>query len=99
MKNIFFIFIFLLILIVSCNEDDTLWSNGVITGEDMRMCACCGGWFINIDSSKYMFYDLPNNTSLKLDPVKYPLNVILQWSKRPLQCLGDEITILQIKKK
>ncbi len=49
--------------IVSCSlgGDDSM-SNGTITGIDIRECACCGGFFIEIDNVTYRFYDVPANS-------------------------------------
>jgi hypothetical protein len=45
------------------------------------MCACCGGWFINIDSIQYRFDVLPENSRLKLDSAVFPINVKLEMNK------------------
>ncbi len=72
-------------------------SKGVITGYDARECACCGGYFIEIDSVTYRFYDLPENSDIDLLNSSFPLNVQLDWEKNPSGCMGDEILISRIK--
>ena len=52
--------LFLLIglsLFTNCNSDAILEvefeSTAVISGYDMALCACCGGWIINIDGQEF----------------------------------------------
>ena len=83
-------------VISSCEKSevvtDTL-EDAVITGYDMRMCACCGGWYIKIDTSSYRFFSIPDGSGFKLDTISFPFNVRVKWSKRANPCLGDEIEI------
>ena len=74
-------------------------STGIITGPDMRLCACCGGWYIQIDSVTYEFDILPNNTNFDLMTQTYPLMVKLDWQlSGQLACPDKRINILRIKK-
>ena len=85
----------LLIIIASCSsEDDLFRSNGKITGIDSRECACCGGYFIEIENITYRFYNLPDNSKLNLGNPTFPIFVNLDWIKDPNACLGDEIIVL-----
>ena len=54
-------------------------ATAVITGPDVRMCACCGGWFILISGISYAFDTLPAGSSLDLQQVKFPLTVKIDW--------------------
>jgi len=45
MKTIVFLLLISTLLIFSC-EKEKFQSTGTITGPDMRMCPCCGGYFL-----------------------------------------------------
>jgi hypothetical protein len=79
--------------------DDDYMSNGVITGADFRECMCCGGWFIDIDTNRWRLFDIPENSGIKLDTEKFPLNVRLDWKKKDSACMSDEIIVLRIRKR
>ena len=86
--------------IVSCSlgGDDSM-SDGTITGYDTRECACCGGFFIEIDNVTYRFYDVPPNSELNLQNPTFPIYVKLDWTKDANACLGDEIIVLRIEER
>jgi hypothetical protein len=90
------IFIFFFLASFSCLDDDFM-SNGIITGYDLRECACCGGFFIDIDKETYRFYEIPENSKLNLDNPDFPVYVKLDWTKDPDACLGDEIFVHRIE--
>jgi hypothetical protein len=96
MKRILFYFSFLFIL--SCQKDNPGINYAYITGHDLRMCACCGGYYIQIDDIQYRFYELPENSSINLNEVTFPLKVIVSWEMSEDLCLGDEIIIKSIQK-
>ena len=85
---------------VSCSlgGDDSM-SNGTITGIDIRECACCGGFFIEIDNVTYRFYDVPANSELNLENPTFPIYVKLDWAKDANACLGDEIIVFRIEER
>ena len=90
-------FIFILIFSVSCSmEEDSYKSTGIITGYDMSECACCGGYFIDIERNTYRFYNIPPNSNLSLDNPVFPIYVNLDWNPDPNACLGDEIIVTRI---
>ena len=90
----------LLIIIASCSsEDDLFRSSGKITDIDVRECACCGGYFIEIENITYRFYNLPDNSKLNLENPTFPIYVNLDWIKDPNACLGDEIIVLNIEER
>ncbi len=105
MKKLFLFMSSLLLLLICCEDindtvgDSQYESDGIITGVDMRECACCGGWFIDILDSTYRFYEIPGNSSLKLNEETFPLAVNLDWRRADPQCLGDEIIVERISKK
>ncbi|MFC2131888.1 hypothetical protein ACFLSQ_10680 [Bacteroidota bacterium] len=105
MKIIIFFVCISLLIILSCSSDDNTTndsqynSDGIITGLDMRECACCGGWFIDIADSTYRFYEIPEGSNIDLFNATLPMNVYLDWHKSENPCLGDEIIVERISKK
>ena len=99
MKKIITASLLLLVLSsISCSlGEEGSMSNGTITGYDTRECACCGGFFIDIDNITYRFYDVPPNSELNLENPTFPIYVKLAWTKDVNACLGDEIIVLRIE--
>jgi len=97
MKSLVLIF-FISLSFLACKKDTTVLTKGQITGVDLRMCACCGGWYIKIDTTTYRFLNLPANNNLDLSHATFPLAVQLQWKKDLKGCVGDEIIVEYIKK-
>lgn len=58
---------------------DDYQSVGLITGSDPRMCICCGGWQIVIDSETYNFDSLPADANIDLHGERFPIPVKLDW--------------------
>ncbi|MEO1254073.1 MAG: hypothetical protein AAFY41_04175 [Bacteroidota bacterium] len=84
----------------SCSEDEQekdFQDLGSIVGEDVRLCACCGGWFIEINSETYRFLELPSNSEVSLETSEYPIQVKLDWASDSNGCLEDEIVIERIE--
>jgi hypothetical protein len=97
MKNTFFLLLFSTLLIFSC-EKDKYESSGTITGADLAMCACCGGYFVDINGTQYRFEksELPSNFTFTDDQL--PLRVELDWELKTEICTGFEwIKISKIK--
>ena len=80
--------------------DKTCSTYGIITGYDFRKCACCGGWFVNINQRTFRFLVPPSNTTLDLTnpKVTFPLAVKLNFKRDPNACLGDEILVSCLQK-
>jgi hypothetical protein len=59
----------------SCKKQHYFKYSGSISGEDKRMCACCGGHFINIDGDTltYLAHALPAGTDLSNE--SYPVHI------------------------
>lgn len=83
-----------------CDKDDdndtvsaSCTEQGVITGIDIRRCACCGGWFIEIDNKTLRATTLPQEFLESLDPDEFPLHVFLEWSQPLTLCTADEIIV------
>lgn len=96
MKNFIFIILSSWMLISCLNDSDNNFkSEGRITGIDLRLCACCGGYFIEIEDVVYNFPDeFPNKESLDLENL--PLKVKLDWELKPGGC-DNFITISAIE--
>ena len=92
---------FFLILVTAftfCEKDDYM-SKGIILGPDYRMCACCGGWYIKIDTTTYEFESLPDNSNINLQADTFPINVKLDWKLSDrVACPNKYITITRIIK-
>lgn len=99
MKNTLVLLLILTsILVVSC-EKTKYDSVGTITGADMTLCACCGGYFIVIENTKYRFdkNELPKGFSFNDEQI--PLNVKLNFELNAGVCSGNNwINITRIKK-
>jgi hypothetical protein len=105
MKKLLLLISFQVIVIiatfVSCNKgDDYYKSRGVIYGTDPTMCACCGGWLIDIDNVRYRFEEIPENSGFTLISQSLPFAVRLDWQLVEDGCPTSIkwITILRIKK-
>lgn len=79
--------------------DDRNWENGVIIGADYRECACCGGWFIEIDGDTLRAQTFPDDFAATLSGDVYPVAVRLRWERDATPCLGDEIEVLAIQRR
>jgi len=99
MKKVLAIMILSAALVGSCQKEEPFMDVGIITGPDLRLCACCGGWFINIGNDTYRFMEIPCNCSLDLVNAEFPVIVNIDWEEDPNPCLGDEITVHRIRKK
>ena len=90
--------IILILFFISCERGDNEYrSTGVIVGQDLRMCPCCGGWMITIDNSNYDFDNLPVDSGIDLESESFPITVKLDWKLITGGC-PDRIIIQRIKK-
>ncbi len=98
MKIIAFLFLFSTLLVLSCEK--TKYENtGTITGSDLALCPCCGGYFIDIEGTQYRFEksELPDNFSFEDNQL--PLKVELDWELKTGGCSGyGRIIISKIRK-
>ncbi len=81
-----------------CTSETEFGSRGIITGPDLRMCACCGGWMIQIDSGTYVFDSLPVGSAIILEKESFPLAVWLDWHLKPNGCPVNRIIVERIRK-
>ena len=93
MKKVIMILSMFLLALMACKKEKHFMNEGKITGYDMRMCMCCGGYYIDINSNTYRFYDLPENSGIDLTNATLPIYVELDWKKVEPGCLGDEIIV------
>jgi hypothetical protein len=70
-------------------------SIGTITGSDIRMCACCGGWYIQIDGINYEFDSLPVDSKIDLSAEKFPVSVKIDWQLSDVPACPDKRIVIQ----
>jgi hypothetical protein len=99
MKTLLLISLILLATLFACKKENIPTDTGVITGADERLCLCCGGWFIEIGDSTYLFNQLPANSKLDLANETFPVAVDLNWQQDPDACLPEEILVTYISKR
>jgi hypothetical protein len=97
-STLIFLVLILSIGASSCKrENNKYMSEGIITGADIRMCACCGGWYITVDTANYEFTSLPENSNIDLQTSTFPLKVKLDWQFADRSgCPNKFITILRV---
>jgi len=61
-------------------------NTAVITGADMAMCACCGGYFIDIEGISYRFEKSELPADFTFNDTELPLKVELNWNLKQNQC-------------
>jgi hypothetical protein len=112
MKQVFNIALIFLVLILSftqltCKEDnkESAKGNASIIGYDERMCPCCGGWVIQIDSvpnpnggTSFLANNFPAGFDLGDKPV-FPIRVQLEFQIDTGGCNGAFINITKIEKR
>lgn len=97
LKKLFLPFCMILSLIACRKMENGDFDLATLTGQDLRLCACCGGWFIKIDTTTWRFDTAPAKSEVDLNTVTYPLDILLKWHKKEPACLGDEIIVEEIK--
>jgi hypothetical protein len=104
MKTKTFFYLILILLLIACTEDEEVKakfeSSGLITGLDLTLCGCCGGYIIEMDTKTYRCLpaDLPETFREFLAGVdfSFPLQVRMTWSLKEYSC-SDRITIHKIE--
>ena len=79
-------------------ENDDYKSVGTITGDDLSMCACCGGWIIYIENVRYLIDSMPDNSILNLADETFPITVKLDWLLLDKCSSYNRISVQRIKK-
>ena len=97
-RFILLLIIFSISIVISC-EKTNFKNTGTITGADMAMCACCGGYFIDIDGNKYRFEKTELPSDFTFEDKQLPFTVKLDWDLKPESCSGfNWIKISKIRK-
>lgn len=52
---------------------------GLVIGPDYRLCACCGGWLIEIEGDTLVAWSIPEEFARELESESFPLPVYLEW--------------------
>ncbi len=78
-------------------------ATGTITGPDLGMCVCCGGWKLIIDNvvlptnlqhDPFRFQSLPTNSNIDLANAIFPLKIKFNWSNNPNSCGSNYYQII-----
>ncbi len=87
--------------LVACQKDDlNVRSEGQVVGYDLRLCACCGGWYLEIDGETYRAdLSAEDVARLNLETPALPVLVRLDWKLKENPCLGDEIIVTRIERR
>ena len=99
----FFLFFAFSLTFINCEKEDTACpglEEGKIIGLDLRLCACCGGWFIEIGTDTLRTFALPDD--FKIDPLAdFPVEVCLSYEYNAAACdlFGDLIVVNEIVSK
>ena len=98
MRTKVFFLLFFTSLLLGCEK--TRYENtGTITGADMAMCACCGGYFIDIKDIKYRFEKSELPAGFTFNDEQIPLRVELYWELKNDVCTGfNWIKVSEIRK-
>jgi hypothetical protein len=90
--------------ILSCKKEDQhqYMNNAQIIGYDLRLCVCCGGYQVTIDSvanpnggSFFLVGQFPSSFHLGENP-RYPIPVKIDWEADTARCFGNYIKISRI---
>jgi len=63
--------------------DPEFEATGQLIGFDLTLCACCGGYLLDVDGEdeNYNFISLPDDHGLVLDNAVFPMDVKFNWTK------------------
>lgn len=79
-RTTFLITFILMLFLFSCEKEVSDYqSTALITGPDLAFCACCGGYFIELNDSTYHFDSLPSASDIDLSTATFPIEVKLDW--------------------
>lgn len=78
------------------------YTKAIITGYDMRKCACCGGLMLTFSndpkpySSDFVLIDgMPNGSGIGENTV-FPLNVCVKYEKQESSCGMIKIRVIEL---
>jgi hypothetical protein len=98
MKKLIIITGILFLAFSACKKDNTTYDNGVVTGPDMGACACCGGYFIEINNTHYEFWTIPGDCNIDFKNATFPIAVKVEWKKDSIGCKPNLITVTSLRK-
>lgn len=94
------------LVLASCRKKDPeifKMTDAVITGYDLRACACCGGLLINFENKPekysgtyYLIDEMPANSGIT-ETTKFPLYVKVQYTLDKEKC-GGSLNFVDIQK-
>jgi hypothetical protein len=97
MKKNCIVFLFTLALAtIACNKNNDTLEAATITQRDFSYCACCGGFFIEIDGVQRRFETIPSSSTIDLQTITLPLEVKVRWQEKQERCKDDLIDILEM---
>lgn len=85
MKATFYVLLLCITILLGC-EKEKFASTGIITGQDFALCACCGGYFIDIEDVSYRFEKSVLPSDFTFTDSQLPLTVELDWKLRNTAC-------------
>lgn len=85
--------------VLGCNKENVSKNSAILLGADYRMCACCGGRFIEIVHDTLRFDNQPSNSDVDLNTAEFPLKVDVKWKKKETACMSDLIEVTSLKKR
>lgn len=81
--------LFLVICSIGCSREPVSFAEaGILTGPDVRLCACCGGVILQADGGKVFHIEsLPGMTNEDLYKLTFPKRIEFNW-KPDRECGG-----------
>jgi hypothetical protein len=97
MKTSLVICVLLVSMAFSCSKEamKTYKSEGLITGPDLALCPCCGGWNITLETQNHRFDDVPSNSGIDLTKETFPIKVKLDWEEVESNCKRIKISRIE----
>ena len=85
----------------ACRKKDAIVETTArIIGNDMRLCACCGGWWFDIQGDTLRAMVLPGDFAAQINQNAFPISVLISWDRENLSpCLQDELVHIKTIRK
>lgn len=103
--SLFTLLTFSILMSLSCKKEHIYMNNAEIIGSDPRMCACCGGAEIVINSvpdpggpGYFLVAKFPANFNFGNNQT-YPIAVKIDWLFENGACGGKHVIITRIEKR
>jgi hypothetical protein len=103
MRKILYLFV-LAVGMAACQDSSSDYDSGVIVNYDMTLCACCGGYFIEINGHTYRFdsADIPaghSDINFNASDLDIPIKVLVKWKPKENRCMDDQITVSDLRRR